>query len=311
MNPDDPLDRLAADEDWQRRAREIDRDMAKLIRREQRRQWRRGRLTSRFRSRRSGAGSYPGRGVSWLFLALLAITIGCGIALWTETGPAAPAVFGFVLAGWLVTLCLHEFSHALTAHRGGDDTIAGKGYLRLDPRRYGHPILTLVLPLLFLIAGGIPLPGGAVMVERHRLRNRFTDTLVSAAGPAVNVVAAVVLLAVVSIAGPAAIFDLGEPQAAFWAALTFLAYLQVATALLNLCPIPGLDGYGILEPYLPENVRRAGASIRPFGFLILLALLLLPPTRALFSTVVNGLVDLANPPINGVYFGYHLFQFWS
>lgn len=309
MDSDDPLDRLAADQEWRRRTRKIDRDLAKLTRRERRqrrRQWRHPGPSGR-----GGSSARTGRGVSWVFLALLAVTVTSGVALWAGAGPTAPIVFGFVLAGWLVTLCLHEFSHALVAHRGGDHTVAGKGYLRLDPRRYGHPVLTLVLPLVFLIAGGIPLPGGAVTVERHRLRGRLTDSLVSAAGPAVNAAAALLLLGVVAFAGPEAIYGLDEPRAAFWAALTFLAYLQVATALLNLCPIPGLDGYGIAEPYLPAGIRRAGAKIRPFGVLILLALLLLPPTGAVFSAVVNGLVDLAGAPINGVYFGYHQFQFWS
>jgi len=307
MNPDDPLDRLAADQDWQRRAQRIDRDFARRLRRDRRR----GRQR---RPRRIGAGGSlagTGRGVSWIFVALLAVTLASGGALWAGAGPSAPMVFGFVLAGWLVTLCLHEFAHALVAHWGGDHSVAGKGYLRLDPRRYGHPVLTLLLPLLFLIMGGIPLPGGAVTIEQHRLRSRLSDSLVSAAGPAVNLAAAVALLAATSLAGPEAIYGLDEPRAAFWAALTFLAYLQVATALLNLCPIPGLDGYGIAEPYLPANIRRAGARIRAFGVLILLALLLLPPARAVFSAVVNGLVDLASVPVNGVYFGYHEFQFWS
>lgn len=306
MDSDDPLDRLAADQEWQRRTRKVDRDLAKLARRGRRGQWRRPKLTGR-----GGSRTRARQGVSWIFLALLAVTVTSGVALWTGAGPTALTGFGFVLAGWLVTLCLHEFSHALVAHRGGDHTVAGKGYLRLDPRRYGHPVLTLVLPLVFLIAGGIPLPGGAVTVERHRLRGRLTDSLVSAAGPAVNIAAALLLLGVVALAGPEAIYGLEEPRAPFWAALTFLAYLQVATALLNLCPIPGLDGYGMVEPYLPEGIRRVGASLRPFGVLILLALLLMPPTRAVFSAVVNGLVDLAGAPINGVYFGYHQFRFWS
>jgi Zn-dependent protease len=67
---------------------------------------------------------------------------------------------------------------------------------------------------------------------------------------------------VVSVAGPEAIYGLNQPRAAFWAALTFLAYLQFAAALLNLCPIPGLDGYGMAEPYLPEGIRRVGARLR-------------------------------------------------
>jgi Zn-dependent protease len=299
---DDPLDRLAAEEDWDSRLRAVESDVARSRRR----------LPRPGRPRAIGfrPARQPGSRVSPIFLALLAVTLGAGGLLWAGVGPASLIVFVFVLAGWLVTLCLHEFAHALTAHHGGDDTVAGKGYLTLDPRRYGHPVLTFVLPLLFLIIGGLPLPGGAVMIESHRLRNRFRDALVSAAGPAVNVVAAVLLLATVSLAGPEAIFYSDAPQAAFWAALTFLAYLQVASALLNLIPMPGLDGYGIIEPYLPDSIRRVGRQIRPYGILILFALLYLPLLRNGFSATTNFFVDVAGAPINGVYYGYSLFQFW-
>jgi Zn-dependent protease len=168
-----------------------------------------------------------------------------------------------------------------------------------------------VIPLLVLIIGGIPLPGGAVMIETHRLRNRFRDSLVSAAGPAINIVAAAILLTIVSAAGPDAIYDLSEPHAPFWAALTFLAYLQVATAILNLIPMPGLDGYGMIDPYLPHSVRRIGDKIKPFGFILLFGLLYLPPFRHAFGEASNWFVDAANAPINGSYYGYELFQFWK
>src|SRR5690606_18570922 len=216
MDSDDPLDRLAADQEWQRRTRKVDRDLAKLARRGRRGQWRRPKLTGR-----GGSRTRARQGVSWIFLALLAVTLTCGVALWTGAEPAALTGFGFVLAGWLVTLCVHELSHALVAHRGGDHTVAGKGYLRLDPRRYGHPVLTLVLPLVFLIAGGIPLPGAAVTVEGQRLPGRLTDSLVPAAGPAVNIAAALLLLGVAALAGPEAIYGFEEARAPFWAALTF------------------------------------------------------------------------------------------
>lgn len=302
-NHDDPLDRLAAEEDWRNRVRAIEKETVRAGKKERQRR-ERPVPAQRVRTRSR-------RGVSPIFLALLAVVLITGWTLWAGIGPAKATVFVFVLAAWLVTLCLHEFSHALTAHHGGDHTVVDKGYLRLDPRAYGHPILTFVFPLFFLITGGIPLPGGAVMIESHRLRNRFRDALVSAAGPAINIVAAAILLTVVSVAGPDAIYDISEPRAPFWAALTFLAYLQVATAILNLIPMPGVDGYGMIEPYLPGSVRQIGDKIKPFDLIALMVLLYLPPVREAFGATNSWFVDIADAPINGSYYGYHLFQFWK
>lgn len=296
-NRDDPLDRLAAEEDWRDRVKAVEKEVARTRKKERR---------QHPRTARAETG-----GVSKIFLALLAMVLASGATLWAGIGPANVTVFVFVLSAWLVTLCLHEFSHALTAHRSGDDTVAAKGYLRLDPRTYGHPVLTVLIPLLVLIIGGIPLPGGAVMIETHRLRSRFRDALVSAAGPAINIVAAAILLAIVSTAGPDAIYDLSQPHAPFWAALAFLAYLQVATAILNLIPMPGLDGWGIIEPYLPHSARQIGDKIKPFGFLLLFGLLYLPPFRHAFGEASSWFVDASNAPINGSYYGYELFQFWK
>jgi Zn-dependent protease len=294
---EDPLDRLAAEEDWSKRVRAAEHEVARELKKS----------TQRGRTPRARTGT----GISKIFLVLLAIVLASACALWAGFGPAELIVFVFVLSSWLVTLCLHEFSHALTAHRGGDETVAAKGYLRLDPRKYGHPVLTLLLPLIFLITGGLPLPGGAVMIESHRLRSRFRDALVSAAGPAVNVVAAAILLTIVSFAGPEAIFDLSEPHAPFWAALTFLAYLQVATAILNLIPMPGLDGYGMIEPYLSHSARRIGDKIKPYGLLLLFVLLYLPFLRQAFGELTNWFLDVTGAPVNGSYYGYQLFKFWK
>ena len=56
-----------------------------------------------------------------------------------------------VLAGWIFTLCFHEFSHALVAYAGGDKSVKKKGYLTFNPVRYMHPFLSLVLPVLRII----------------------------------------------------------------------------------------------------------------------------------------------------------------
>ena len=88
-----------------------------------------------------------------------------------------------VLGGWAVSLCLHEFGHAYVAYRAGDRSVRDKGYLTLDIRRYTDVGLSFVLPVVFLLLGGIPLPGGAVWIEHGRIRSRAMRTLVSLAGP--------------------------------------------------------------------------------------------------------------------------------
>ena len=76
--------------------------------------------------------------------------------------------FAIVLFGWIFSLCLHEFSHALVAYYGGDYTVREKGYLTFNPLKYTHPVFSIILPLVFLLLGGIGLPGGAVYIERWR-----------------------------------------------------------------------------------------------------------------------------------------------
>ena len=58
--------------------------------------------------------------------------------------------FTIVLIGWIFSLCLHEFSHAIVAYSGGDYTVREKGYLSFNPLKYTHPIFSIVLPIIFL-----------------------------------------------------------------------------------------------------------------------------------------------------------------
>src|SRR5512146_2988962 len=125
--------------------------------------------------------------------------------------------FSIVLFGWIFSLCLHEFSHALVAYYGGDYTVREKGYLTFNPLKYTHPVYSIVLPLLFVMIGGIGLPGGAVYIERWRLRSRRWETAVSLAGPAANLLLAVVLGLLLRLA-PA-------DRSGIWPALAFLAFL--------------------------------------------------------------------------------------
>ncbi|HBB30301.1 MAG TPA: peptidase M50, partial [Cyanobacteria bacterium UBA9273] len=99
----------------------------------------------------------------------------------------------FVFLGWIASLCLHEFGHAVVAYWGGDTSVKEKGYLTLNPLKYTDPGLSLLFPTIFLLMGGIALPGGAVYIDRSRLRSRWWDSAVSAAGPLANAAVTLVL----------------------------------------------------------------------------------------------------------------------
>ena len=127
------------------------------------------------------------------FLAVVVITAAGGVIAWLAGGEIAwvsyVGVFILVIAGWLVSLCLHEFGHAYTAWRFGDpaskNDVEVRGYLTLNPLKYSHPMLSLGLPLLFIALGGIGFPGGAVYVRTSWMTAR-QKTLVRLAGPAAN-----------------------------------------------------------------------------------------------------------------------------
>lgn len=104
-----------------------------------------------------------------IFLAIVGLTAFGGTLAYLDGADsktmAYVSVFVFVIAGWVVSLCLHEFGHAFTAWRFGDRNVEVRGYLDLDPRRYTHPLLSLVVPVVITALGGIGLPGAAVYVQ--------------------------------------------------------------------------------------------------------------------------------------------------
>ncbi len=242
-----------------------------------------------------------------VFLAVVAITVAGGVLAWLAADTVKPlsyvGVFVLVIAGWLVSLCLHEFGHAFTAWRFGDHDVAVRGYLTLNPLKYSHPLLSLGLPVLFIALGGIGLPGGAVYVRTSWMTAR-QKTLVSLAGPAANLVLAVLLLGITQI-----FFD--PAHAVFWSGLAFLGFLQVTAVVLNLLPIPGLDGYGALEPHLSPDTQRAVEPAKQWGFFILLILLITPTLNRWFFSVVFWFVDLSGVPSRLVSVGSQLTRFWS
>jgi len=253
-----------------------------------------------------------------IFLGLVGITAISGWALFTGaggSGAAGPIAFVFILAAWVISLCLHEFAHALVAYRYGDTSVAYRGYLTLDPLKYTHPVFSIVLPLVFVLLGGIGLPGGAVFIDQRALRTRFARSAVSAAGPLTNLLIAVVLAIVIGIGFSSRVGSGGAAGAAagsyeFWAALGFLLFLQITATVLNLLPVPGLDGFGIIEPYLPTSWLARASRVAPFAILILFGLLWIPAVNQAFFGFIFGLTNLLGVPGILIGSGYGLFQFW-
>ncbi|GHJ38056.1 site-2 protease family protein [Streptomyces sp. TS71-3] len=251
----------------------------------------------------------PGeRRISPVFLGIVAVMAVAGWAAWTGSGSgnaAGVAVFVFVTAAWVVSLCLHEYAHARTALHSGDISVGSKGYLTLNPMKYTHAVLSIVLPVLFLIMGGIGLPGGAVFIERGRIRGRWRHSLISAAGPLTNVLFAIVCTA------PFWLGALDGVPDTFRYALGFLALLQVTAAILNFLPVPGLDGYGVLEPWLSYGVRRQVEPFAPFGMLAVFALLWIPSINGVFFDAVDAVLRALGVHPWDTYWGQQLYRFWQ
>jgi Zn-dependent protease len=242
-----------------------------------------------------------------VFLAIVALTVVGAVLAWLAADAVRPlayiAVFIFVIAGFLVSLCLHEFAHAYTAWRFGDHDVEARGYLTLNPLKYSHPLLSLGLPALFIALGGIGLPGGAVYLRTSWMTKR-QKTLVSLAGPATNLAFAIVLLVLTGL-----LREPGHPV--FWAGMAFLGFLQVTAFVLNILPVPGLDGYSALEPHLSPQTQRALQPAKQWAFLILLLLLFTPQVNRWFFEMVFWFIDLSGVSRALVIAGMNLTRFWS
>jgi Zn-dependent protease len=242
---------------------------------------------------------------SWVFIGVVAVFVASGAMAWTRFGSVQFDVFLFVVSGWIVSLCLHEFAHALVAYRAGDLGVAERGYLTLNPLKYTHPLLSIVLPVVFLLIGGLGLPGGAVWVDRHAARGRLTHSLISLSGPATNVVFTLAL-AVPFMVGVGV-----DAHPEFWAAVAFLGFLQLTASVLNLVPLPGVDGGNALHPWLPQDWKKMYDLFAPYGMLVLFALLFSPKINYYFFSFIFWLADLIGLPPSAYQVGLDLVRFWS
>jgi Zn-dependent protease len=197
----------------------------------------------------------------------------------------------------LASLTVHEAAHAWSADRLGDPTARMLGRVSLNPIVHIDVIGTIVLPVMAALSG-LPIIGWAkpVPVNISRLRSPRRDfVLVAAAGPGSNLVmaaaAAVVLHAIAPESG-------GRHFAGATGLLSGILYygvtINVLLAVFNLIPVPPLDGGNVLAGLLPPRFAEMFVRIRPYGFLVLYALMftgmlsamILPPAAALIRVLL-------------------------
>jgi len=196
----------------------------------------------------------------------------------------------------IASLSVHEAAHAWTADQLGDPTARNLGRLSLNPVVHVDPIGTLLFPLIALMTN-VPLIGWAkpVPVDFRHLKHPKRDfAIIAAAGPTSNLVMAVVgagVLAVMPGLEPGAIAG-REVMTTAVQMLDFFVLINVLLAVFNMIPVPPLDGGNVLLGVLPPPGARVIEALRPYGFLILYALMLTGVLGTLMGPVAYYVLNL-------------------
>jgi Zn-dependent protease len=194
----------------------------------------------------------------------------------TLAGPSFDSpLFWAVVIGWIITVTFHEFAHGIVAHWGGDYTIAERGGLTLNPLQYIDLFNSIILPAIFLMIGGIPLPGGVTYVRLDLLRSRAWESGVALAGPGMNLL----LFFICALPLHPAFGWVQSSEVSSWTTaqvfLGAMATLMFLTMVINLLPIPSFDGFNALAPFMNrDTVLRLSTpptsiTIFLFAFIVL------------------------------------------
>jgi Zn-dependent protease len=205
-------------------------------------------------------------------------------------------------------ITLHEAAHGYAARHFGDYTAANKGRITLNPLRHIDPVGTIAVPLLILVTSKL-LGGGGILfgwakpvpVNFSQLRHPKRDMLwVAAAGPAANLVMAVFWVVVYKLADSLPLPFFAEPMKLMAIGTTHFPGgigINVLLMVLNLFPLPPLDGGRIAVSLLPGRLAWRFAMLEPYGMMILLVLLF----SGVLGTVLSPFIALVFGALGAVF----------
>ena len=199
------------------------------------------------------------------------------------------------IAALILAVSVHESAHGWVAWRCGDPTAKDLGRISLNPLRHIDPVGSVVLPALLAFSGA-PVFGWAkpVPVSLARTRHpRSANLWISAAGPASNIVFAVLMgLAVLALRTQGHSPADPSPGGIFLLFGVYSVLINVILAVFNLLPIPPLDGFGVLESLIPPSWLSVTAQLRRWGMLVLLVVIFSGALRSILLPVQEFVVDL-------------------
>jgi len=196
------------------------------------------------------------------------------------------------LIAFILCIAAHEFGHAWVANRLGDPTPRMQGRLTLSPIHHIDLVGTIIMPIIMAFAT-VPLLawGRPVQINPAALSRRFSmrtgQMLVAVAGPAMNLIMAIVVTIVIIIAA-----HLGATPKLLSGLFHYLVYLNISLMIFNLLPIPPLDGGSVLAWMLPRSQQHVVDFLARYGFIILLVLFLTPALGSVFGAIISVPISL-------------------
>jgi Zn-dependent protease len=196
----------------------------------------------------------------------------------------------------LLSICVHEFGHALLADKLGDDTPRRQGRLTLNPLAHADVIGTLIFPLIGILYAGAPGFGWGKPVQT--VPNRYTrkyemrvgHMFVALAGPSMNLLFGTFLaiLHVALLSTHVLPMTMDHPGNKLFAYAVRLNYILF---FFNLVPAPPLDGGAVVEGLLPRKYLAGWAKVSVYGPFALMALIMIPQMSRIFSVPADFVTD--------------------
>ncbi len=189
-----------------------------------------------------------------------------------------------VLGVILFSMVLHELAHGIVAYWLGDDTAKNDGRLTLNPLKHLDPVLSIAMPLMMLMFGGVVFGGAKpVPVDSRNLKfDPWGMTLVAIAGPLTNFLIALVSFLIGYWTG---LLDAGGVVGIIFQQLVLV---NLGFGVFNLLPIPPLDGSRVVYAIAPDPVRDVMEKMESFGIVIVMILVVVAPT--LLSSIMGNAV---------------------